>query len=67
MDGSRTPVWVRGRAVPPLLLTPIEESRWRHPGQMALARMMPWSEDPLPFSRHAGDGERVDVMGLPHR
>jgi hypothetical protein len=49
MEGRRTPVRVRGLAVPPLLLTLIEEGRWRHPGEIALSRMMPWFEDPLFF------------------
>ena len=43
------PVRIRGLVVPPLLLSLLKAGRWQHPGEKALARAMPWFEDPLHF------------------
>ncbi|GAA1618022.1 hypothetical protein [Actinoplanes couchii] len=57
---------VRGLAVPPLLLSLIEEGRWQHPGEVALARVMPWFEDPLHFLTDlhamAGESKSLDFL-----
>jgi hypothetical protein len=43
------PVRTRGLVVPPLLLDLLRDCRWRHPGEAALDRVMPWFKDPLHF------------------
>ena len=40
---------VRGLVVPDLLLALLREGRWNHPGEPAVARVMPWFRDPLDF------------------
>jgi hypothetical protein len=40
---------VRGLVVPDLLLVLLREGRWNHPGEPAIARVMPWFQDPLEF------------------
>jgi hypothetical protein len=40
---------VRGLVVPDLLLVLLREGRWNHPGEPAVARVMPWFHDPLNF------------------
>lgn len=40
---------VRGLVVPGLLLVLLREGRWSHPGEPAVARVMPWFHDPLDF------------------
>jgi hypothetical protein len=40
---------VRGLVVPDLLLVLLRERRWNHPGEPAVARVMPWFHDPLDF------------------
>ncbi|GAA2615791.1 hypothetical protein [Paractinoplanes durhamensis] len=49
MQSDRAPIRVRGLAIPSLLLSLLAEGRWKHPGDAALARVMPWFEDPLHF------------------
>jgi hypothetical protein len=49
VHASREPIRIRGLVVPALLLDLIGDGRWRHPGDVALARTMPWFEDPLRF------------------
>ena len=45
-----SPDWtVRGLALPPALISLLRTGGWVHPGQQALARLMPWFEDPLWF------------------
>jgi hypothetical protein len=40
---------VHGLVVPDLLLVLLREGRWNHPGEPAIARVMPWFRDPLDF------------------
>jgi hypothetical protein len=47
-DGPAT-IRVRGLVVPDLLLVLLREGRWNHPGEPAIARVMPWFRDPLVF------------------
>ena len=49
MQDRGEPVRVRGLVVPPLLRDLIRDGRWRHPGEAALDRAMPWFKDPLHF------------------
>ncbi|MFD1374308.1 hypothetical protein [Actinoplanes sichuanensis] len=48
-DDHPATVRVRGLVVPDLLLDLLREGRWRHPGEPAVARVMPWFQDPLDF------------------
>ncbi|MEU6374930.1 hypothetical protein [Streptomyces sp. NPDC046909] len=47
-------VKVRALALP----APILEGRWRHPGDAALAGLLPWFEDPIDFLRTPQEMER---------
>ncbi|WP_246274211.1 hypothetical protein [Phytohabitans houttuyneae] len=49
---------VRGLVLPVLLIQLIETGRWKHPGEPALARAMPWFEDQLDFLTDAHEMER---------
>jgi len=49
VEANLVPIRIRGLVVPPLLLSLLGEGRWRHPGNTALARAMPWFEGPLSF------------------
>ncbi|WP_157437870.1 hypothetical protein [Actinoplanes subtropicus] len=49
MQDHDEPVRIRGLVVPPLLLGLLRDCRWRHPGETALNRVMPWFKDPLHF------------------
>jgi hypothetical protein len=40
---------VHGLVVPDLLLVLLREGRWNHPGEPAIARVMPWFRDSLDF------------------
>jgi hypothetical protein len=40
---------VRGLAVPTELVSLLDQGRWRHPGDAAMTRMIPWFESPLDF------------------
>jgi hypothetical protein len=55
---SRPASAVRGLPLPGLLLQLIASGRWRHPGDQALAEVMPWFEDPLDFLHTAEGMER---------
>ncbi|BCJ39535.1 hypothetical protein GCM10010168_62170 [Actinoplanes ianthinogenes] len=56
---SDTPtVRVRGLVVPELLLRLLHRGAWRHPGEDALARTMPWFADELDFLATVHDMER---------
>ncbi|QNP67951.1 hypothetical protein [Streptomyces genisteinicus] len=44
-----TPSTVRGLALPTLLTSLMEHGLWRHPGDAAMAEVIPWFEDPLGF------------------
>jgi hypothetical protein len=48
----------RGLVVPALLVQLIETGRWKHPGETALARVVPWFEDQLDFLTDAHEMER---------
>ena len=48
-DDYPATVRVRGLVVPDLLLVLLREGRWNHPGEPAVARVMPWFHDPLDF------------------
>nr|WP_243715464.1 hypothetical protein [Micromonospora sp. KC207] len=49
VEDNQMSVRIRGLVVPPLLLSLLRADRWRHPGETALARAMPWFKDPLHF------------------
>jgi hypothetical protein len=49
VEGNRVPTQIRGVVVPSLLLSLLGEGRWRHPGDIVLARTMPWFKDSLHF------------------
>jgi len=49
---------VRGLVVPAPLVQLVETGRWKHPGQPALARVMPWFEDQLDFLTDTQEMER---------
>jgi len=34
---------VRGLVIPPLLRSLVRDGRWRHPGEAAIERVMPWA------------------------
>jgi hypothetical protein len=40
---------VRGLALPSQLTSLLAQGRWLHPGDIALAKIIPWFEDPLTF------------------
>jgi hypothetical protein len=40
---------IRGLPIPDLLVRMISEGRWRHPGDDAIRRVMPYMTDPLVF------------------
>lgn len=48
-DDYQGPVRVHGLVVPELLLVLLREGRWNHPGEPAIARVMPWFRHPLDF------------------
>ncbi|MEU1396766.1 hypothetical protein ABZ403_11995 [Micromonospora zamorensis] len=48
-DDYPVTIRVRGLVVPDLLLVLLREGRWNHPGEPAVARVMPWFRDPLDF------------------
>lgn len=48
-DDHPAPVRVHGLVVPDLLLVLLRAGRWNHPGERAIARIMPWFRDPLEF------------------
>ena len=43
------PRHIRGLLVPDLLLALLQAGAWHHPGDAALAELMPWFADPLEF------------------
>ncbi|MGW8569822.1 hypothetical protein [Streptomyces niveus] len=43
------PSIVRGLALPALLMSLIDSDLWRHPGDVVLAKAIPWFKDPLAF------------------
>lgn len=43
------PTRVRGLLLPALLIELLASGHWRHPGDKALHRIMPWFKDPLDF------------------
>ena len=40
---------VRGLALPVQLTSLLAQGRWRHPGVVTIAKVIPWFEDPLDF------------------
>ncbi|GAA4986330.1 hypothetical protein GCM10023205_66130 [Yinghuangia aomiensis] len=44
-----TPSLVRGLALPDRLMALIDSGRWRHPGDVVLAEVIPWFASPLDF------------------
>ena len=48
-DDYPAAIRVHGLVVPDLLLVLLREGRWNHPGELAIARVMPWFRDPLDF------------------
>ncbi|MEU8777163.1 hypothetical protein [Streptomyces sp. NPDC048606] len=42
---------VRGLPLPVPLMSLIDRGLWRHPGDAAMAQVVPWFEDPLAFVR----------------
>ncbi|GAB1644106.1 hypothetical protein [Krasilnikovia sp. MM14-A1259] len=58
MSRDTPTVRVRGLVVPELLLHLLQHGAWRHPGEEALARTMPWFEDELDFLATVHDMER---------
>ena len=48
-DDYLAPIRVHGLVVPHLLLVVLREGKWNHPGEPAIARVMPWFRDPLDF------------------
>jgi hypothetical protein len=48
-DHGPAMIRVRSLVVPDLLLGLLRSGRWNHPGEPALARVMPWFHDPLEF------------------
>ena len=48
-DDHPATIRVRGLVVPHLLLALLRQGRWNHPGEPAIARVMPWFRDPLDF------------------
>ena len=56
-DDHLAPIRVHGLVVPPLLLVLLREGKWNHPGEPAIARVMPWFRDPL-------DGDRDEPAQL---
>jgi hypothetical protein len=49
---------IRGLLVPAQLIQLIQARRWKHPGEAALARVVPWFVDPLDFLADTSDMER---------
>ncbi|WP_427919928.1 hypothetical protein [Streptomyces sp. cg40] len=48
-------VMVRGLVLPTRLTSLLREGRWLHPGDVELARLIPWFEDPLDFLTSADE------------
>ncbi|MET9085649.1 hypothetical protein ABZX77_27835 [Streptomyces sp. NPDC004237] len=42
---------VRGLTLPAQLTFLLDQGRWRHPGDVEMARLIPWFESPLDFLR----------------
>ncbi|MDR7276609.1 hypothetical protein [Catenuloplanes atrovinosus] len=57
MSSGTPTVRVRGLVVPELLLHLLQRGAWRHPGEKALARTIPWFADELDFLATVHDME----------
>ncbi|HEX5205497.1 MAG TPA: hypothetical protein VFW27_36685, partial [Actinoplanes sp.] len=58
MQESRDGTHIRGLVVPAQLIRLVEAQRWKHPGEAALARVVPWFADPLDFLADTAEMER---------
>lgn len=50
---------VRGLALPVQLTSLLAQGRWRHPGMVTIAEVIPWFEDPLDFLTSVAAMERA--------
>jgi hypothetical protein len=48
---------IRGLVVPAQLVHLVDTRRWKHPGELVLARVVPWFADPLDFLADTHDME----------